>query len=199
MDKPVLSVIGLGKLGSPMVAAYASKGYKVIGVDINPQFVKLINEGKPPVFEPKLAEFLQTSKERVSATQDYEKAILDSDITFIIVPTPSEPDGSFSNKYVIQAGKEIGKALRKKYDFHLVNLVSTVVPGSTENELLPILEEYAGKRAGIDFGLCYNPEFIALGRVIHDLLNPDFVLIGELNKKLGDILEAFYKDTLLKE
>lgn len=193
MNKLTISIIGLGKLGSPMAAVFASKGWKVIGVDTNPNFVQLINEGVPPVFEPKLAELLKENKKRISAIQDYEKAILNSDITFIVVPTPSEENGRFSTKYVVEAGKEIGKVLKKKFNFHLVVLTSTVVPGSTEEEILPVLEEYSGKRHGEDFGFCYNPEFIALGDVIDGLLNPDFVLIGESDRRSGDILEDFYK------
>jgi len=192
-----VSVIGLGKLGSPMVAAFASRGFEVIGVDVNSEFVRLINEGKPPVFETDLDEYLKKNKERISATKDYREAVLNSEITFIIVPTPSEKDGNFSTQYVVQAGKEIGKALKEKPNFHLVVLTSTVTPGSTEGDLLPVLEEYSGKKCGIGFGLCYNPEFIALGSVINGLLNPDFVLIGESDKRSGDILESFYKDFCL--
>lgn len=194
MQKPSLSIIGLGKLGSPMVATFASRGYKVIGVDVNSDFVRLINEGKPPVFETNLAEYLNKNRERVSATQSYEEAILNSDVTFIIVPTPSDEQGGFSTKYIIETGKNIGKVLKKKSDFHLVVLTSTVAPGSTEGDFLPVLEKYSGKKCGLSFGLCYNPEFIALGSVIRDLLNPDFVLIGESDSKSGDILEAFYKN-----
>lgn len=194
MAKPKISIIGLGKLGSPMVAAYAFRGYKVIGVDVNPQVVKLINEGKPPVFEPKLAEYLLANKERISATQNFKEAVLNSNITFIIVPTPSQEDGNFSTKYAIEAGQEIGKALKEKPSYHLVVLTSTVSPGSTERDLLEVLEKYSEKKCGVDFDLCYNPEFIALGNVIHGLLYPDFVLIGESSKKGGDILEVFYKD-----
>lgn len=193
-NKPNLSIIGLGKLGSPMVAVFASKGYKVIGVDINPEFVRLINEAKPPVFEPKLTEYLKENKERISATLDFREAIFNSEITFIIVPTPSEEKGGFSTKYVNEAGKKIGEILKAKSNFHLVVLTSTVVPGSTEGDLWKILEASSGKKCGINFGLCYNPEFIALGNVIHDLLNPDFVLIGESDKKSGEILESFYKN-----
>ena len=194
MKKPNLSIIGLGKLGSPMVAAYASKGYKVIGVDTNHEFVKLINEGKPPVREPKLTEYLDGNKERISATKDYKEAILNSDITFIIVPTPSREDGEFSTKYAVEAGKEIGKALKEKFGYHLVVLTSTLTPGYTEKDLLPALEEYSGKKCTVDFDLCYNPEFIALGNVIQGLLYPDFVLIGESSNKGGEILESFYND-----
>lgn len=192
--KPKLSIIGLGKLGSPMVAAYASKGYEVIGLDINAEFVRLMQEGKAPVKEPKLAELLAENKERISATQDYKKAVLDSDITFIIVPTPSQPDGDFSTKYAMEAGREIGKVLRKKPAYHLVVLTSTVTPGSTQRDLVSVLEESSGKKCKSDFDVCYNPEFIALGNVIRGLLFPDFVLIGESSKKGGDVLENFYKN-----
>jgi len=197
MEKQNLSIIGLGKLGSPMVAAFASRGYRVIGVDINSDFVRAINEGKPPVSETNLAEYLKENKERFSATQDYKKAVLNSDITFIIVPTPSEPNGQFSTKYAIDAAKEIGKALKEKKDFHIVVLTSTVTPTATERDLLTTLEQYSGKKCKKDFGLCYNPEFIALGNVINGLLKPDFVLIGESDKKSGDILESFYKNLCL--
>lgn len=176
-----------------MVAAFASRGYNVIGVDINEEFVKAINNAKPPVFEPMLEKFLVENKERISATTDYEKAILNSEITFIIVPTPSMENGNFSTKYVENAGESIGKALKKKESYHLVVLTSTVTPTSTEKYLLPVLEKNSGKKCGKDFGLCYNPEFIALGNVINGLLYPDFCLIGEFDKKSGDILENFYR------
>jgi len=194
MKLPSLSIIGLGKLGSSMVGAYASKGYRVIGLDLNPDFVKAINEGRAPVIEPNLAEYLSQNKERISATQDYKKAVLNSDITFIIVPTPSMEDGDFSTEYVAEAGARIGRVLKEKEAFHLVVLTSTVTPGSTERDLLRVLEQESGKKCGQDFGLCYNPEFIALGSVIRDLLSPDFVLVGEFDKKSGDILEGFYKN-----
>ncbi len=193
MDKKI-SIIGLGKLGSPMAAAYASMGYKVIGVDINSDFVKAINEGRAPVFEPSLQEYLKANKERIFATQDCREAVLDSEITFIIVPTPSEGEGGFSTKYAQEAAKKIGESLKEKNDFHLVVLTSTVCPGSTESDLRPVLENYSGKKCGKDFGLCYNPEFIALGNVIHDLLNPDFILMGESDERSGEILESFYKN-----
>lgn len=194
-----LSIIGLGKLGSSMVAAYASKGYKVVGVDLNDEFVKAVNEGRAPVVEPHLAEYLSRNKERISATTDYKDAVLNSDISFIIVPTPSKENGDFSTEYVVQAGKKIAQALKEKQGFHLVVLTSTVTPGSTERELLFVLEKYSEKKCGQDFGLCYNPEFIALGSVIQDLLNPDFILIGEFDKRSGDILEEFYKNICFQE
>ena len=186
-----LSIIGLGKFGSPMAAVMANKGHTVVGVDVNADFVKAIQEGRPPVREPQLAEMITANRERLSATTNYEEAILATDVTFIIVPTPSEQSGRFSMAYVLKAAESIGAALRKK-DWHLVVLSSTVMPGSTETVLKPALERASGKKCGEDFGLCYNPEFIALGSVVRDMLNPDMILIGESDPRSGAILEELY-------
>jgi len=187
-----ISVIGLGKLGSPLAAVLASKGHTVIGVDLNEQFVLAVNNGKAPVIEPGLDEAMQKCHTRLSATTDCREAVSKTELTFVIVPTPSESSGGFSLKYVLSAAEAIGKALRDKDEFHVVVLTSTVMPGATENEVLPALEKHSGKQCGRDFGLCYNPEFIALGSVIHDMLNPDFVLIGESDPHSGDILASIH-------
>jgi UDPglucose 6-dehydrogenase len=187
-----LSIIGLGKLGAPMAAVLADKGHTVIGVDVSPGYVNALNQGRAPVSEPGLEELIRTNRERLSATTDCAEAVAASDVTFIIVPTPSEPDGAFSLRYVLAAGDSIGQALRAKSSYHLVVLSSTVMPGSTAGSLLPSLEHASGKRCGEDFGLCYNPEFIALGSVIHDMLNPDLVLIGESDQRSGEILERLH-------
>lgn len=188
-----VSVIGLGKLGACMAATMAAKGMQVAGVDINSRSVELINQGIAPVVEPGLADLIKNNRERLWATSNYKKAIFESDITFVIVPTPSDEQGGFSINYVVEAFREIGAALREKTGYHLVVITSTVLPGATEFGLLPVLEQASGKKAGQHFGLCYNPEFIALGSVIHDLLNPDFVLIGESDPKAGRMLEDWYK------
>ena len=187
------SVIGLGKLGSPLVACLASKGYQVIGVDVNTDMIRSLNEAKSPVYEPGLQELLSSNRERLSATEDYEFAVQNSSVTFVVVPTPSDEQGGFSLKYALPACEAIGKALRRKDDFHLVVLTSTVLPGATEGEVKPVLERYSGKRCGEGFGLCYSPEFIALGSVIRDFLNPDFILIGESETRSGEILSSLYK------
>ncbi|MGA3238499.1 MAG: nucleotide sugar dehydrogenase [Bryobacteraceae bacterium] len=188
-----LSIIGLGKLGSPMAAVMAHKGHTVIGVDLNPAFVAALQQGRAPVNETGLAEMIHGNRERLTATQSFEEAILASEITFIIVPTPSGPDGAFSVKYVLDAAEQIGAALRKKNEWHLVALCSTVMPGATGGQVLPALEAHSGKTCGVDFGLCYNPEFIALGSVLHDMLNPDMILIGESDARSGSLLEKMYK------
>jgi len=190
-----VSVIGLGKLGAPMAGCFATRGFQVIAADLDPQKVDAIGRGVPPVHEPGLAELLLESKGRLSATQDTEAAVRDSEATFIVVGTPSEPDGGFSLRYVIPTCEAIGRALRNKNSFHLVVVTSTVMPGSTGGEIKLALERASGKRCGEGFGLCYSPEFIALGTVIRDFLNPDFLLIGESDPRAGDILSDIYAHT----
>lgn len=188
-----LSVIGIGKLGLPLAAYYASRGYRVIGVDVNQTLIEAVNKGICPIYEPGLAELLKGSHRQLSATTDFKFAVNNSQITFVLVPTPSKEHGGFSTKYAEEAAKNIAEALKHKDDFHVVVLTSTVMPGATEMVLKPILENISGKRCGVDFGLCYNPEFIALGSVIKDLASPDAVLIGESDRKSGDVLSEVYK------
>lgn len=192
MNTNNISVIGLGKLGSPIVASIASRGFNVIGVDLNKDFVNALNSGKAPVQEPGLQEKITKYKKNIKATSDYNEAILNTSITHVIVPTPSDPRGGFSTKYAKASFEQIGKVLKNKKDYHLVILTSTVLPGSMDSDIIPTIEKASGKKCGRDFGVCYNPEFIALGSVIWNLLNPDLVLIGEYDKKSGDILERFY-------
>jgi UDPglucose 6-dehydrogenase len=187
-----ISVVGLGKLGVCLAACAASKGMRVIGVDLSPRTVGLVNEGKAPVLEPGLAEMIAANRERLEATHDTDWAVMQSAITFVVVPTPSEASGAFSLRYVVGAIREIGRSLRYKSDYHLVVVVSTVLPGSTDFGILPILEESSGKRFGADFGLCYGPEFIALGDVLRGMLRPDLVLIGESDERAGTILQEWY-------
>ena len=192
-----ISVIGLGKLGASMAAAFGSRGFDVIGVDVNQTSVELVNSGHAPVQETDLEETISANKERIRATLSHEYAVLNSDISFVIVPTPSDERGAFSLQYAEWAFKEIGKALAKKNTYHNVILTSTVLPGSTREALLPILERESGKRAGKGFGLCYSPEFIALGSIIRDFLNPDFTLIGEFDERSGAQLEDLYSRVMV--
>ena len=186
-----ISVVGLGKLGSPIAGCFASKGYQVIGVDQDPQTVETINQAISPIFEPGLQTLFDNLGGRLHATQDYGSAISGTDVTLIVVPTPSEPNGAFSNDAVLAACKTIGHSLTTKQTFHLVVVISTVMPGSTEGEIQSQLEKASGKCCGTDFGLCYAPTFVALGSVIRDFLNPDVILIGESDNHSGQLLEDF--------
>jgi UDPglucose 6-dehydrogenase len=192
MNKTV-SIIGLGKLGSCMAAVYAEKGHVVVGFDINETPVLAIQQKKAPVIETDLQAFISKNHERLRATTNVSEAINHSSISFVIVPTPSELDGTFSVKYVRDACKNIGTALKEKKDYHLVVLTSTLLPGDCKKQIIPTLEQTSGKKCGTDFGFCYSPLFIAIGSVIHNLLYPDFFLIGENDATSGDILERFYQ------
>lgn len=193
---PNVSVIGLGKLGACMAATMAGNAMQVIGVDVNPKTVELINQRLAPVVEPGLQELILANHARLRATCDFKEAVLRSEISFVIVPTPPDEQGGFALHFVLDAMKKIGEALREKPAYHLVVLTSTVLPQATETSILAALEKASGKKCGKDFGLCYNPEFIALGSVIHDLLHPDFILIGESDRRAGDILEQWYESYL---
>lgn len=189
-----ISVVGLGKLGACTAACFAYKGFNIIGVDINQDSVDAINNKKAPVYEPRLQELISAQKGRFQATQDCEEAIKESDITFLIVPTPSRPDGHFSDEYLGGALRQLSLALKKsKKDNHLFVITSTVSPGATQESLIPLIESVSDRKLNDGFEVCYNPEFIALGSVITDFLNADLVLIGESNKVAGDKLEEIYK------
>src|SRR5690348_18389900 len=174
-----LSVFGLGKLGAPLAAVLASKGHQVIGYDPVPAVVAAVESGRAPVDETGLQALMDRSSARIAATHDAAEAVRRSAITYVIVPTPSDAGGSFTNHYVLDAVERIGRALRTKVAYHVVVVTSTVMPGSMDGPIREALERTSGRTVGADVGLCYSPEFIALGSVVHDMLNPDVVLIGE--------------------
>ena len=185
-------VAGLGKLGLPMAAVFAQSGHDVVGVDPMQPVVDALNEGRVLIDEPGLPEMIAANSERILATTSYAEAIPGADITFIIVPTPSGDDGAFINDYVVNALREIGQVLRENPQPHLVAVTSTVMPGATSAVLAPAFEQALGRSLGDGVALCYSPEFIALGSVVRDLQNPDFVLIGADDEAAGRRLADFY-------
>jgi UDPglucose 6-dehydrogenase len=191
-EKADVSIIGLGKLGASMLAGMASRGIKVIGLDVSPDAVDAVNRGRAPVQETDLDRTINAYRENIRATADYGDAVANSPISFVIVPTPSDERGAFSLKYAAASFASIGRALAAKNGYHVIVLTSTVLPGSTRYGLLPILEKESGKTCGADFGLCYNPEFIALGSIIKNFLNPDFYLLGQFDQRSGDALAAVH-------
>jgi UDPglucose 6-dehydrogenase len=187
------SVCGLGKLGACIAATLAARGLDVVGVDVDPDKVKKINEGMAPLDEPLLAETIRAGRSRLRATLDPRETVA-TDATFFIPPSPSLPDGSFSNEFLLKAMQPIAKAMKdagKKN--HLFVCSSTTTPGAVGAVLIPMLERELDGICGRDFGVCYNPEFIALGNVINGLLEPDLVLIGESDSQSGAALEQLYK------
>src|SRR4030095_11985433 len=126
-----ISVVGLGKLGAPLAAVLASKGFRVVGTDVNPAFIAAVNAGKAPVDEPRLQELIDENRARLHATADAATAVAETDATFIIVPTPSDASGRFSNQFVLAALESVGEGVRRKSGYQLVEITSTVRPGST--------------------------------------------------------------------
>jgi UDPglucose 6-dehydrogenase len=188
-----VSVCGLGKLGACMAATFAARGFSVVGVDIDPEKIRKVNAGLPPVDEPLLAETMKEGRERIRATDDPAETVA-TDASFFIPPSPSLPDGSFSTEYLLKAMQPVAKAIRaagKKG--HIFICSSTTTPGAVDSVLIPMLEKETGWKCGSEFSVCYNPEFIALGNVVNGLLEPDLVLIGESDPASGAALEELYR------
>lgn len=187
-----ISFIGLGKLGLCSAVCFANKGHHVIGVDSSQKHIDLLKSAKCPIDEPGLEEMLDKSRQNMEFTLDYSHAINHSDITLIIVPTPSNPDGRFSNIFIEKVLDQIALALKNKKEFHVVDIVSTVMPLTCKQIFKKRLEKLTGKVCGHDFGLVYNPEFIALGSVIRDFLHPDMVLIGASDDRSAMMVKELY-------
>ena len=189
-----ISVFGLGYVGCVSAACLAENGHKVMGVDINQNKVDIINSGKSPVIEKDINGIIKevVTTEKLIATTDAGKAVKNSEISMICVGTPSNDNGSLNLKYVKRVCAEIGAGLREKDDYHIVVLRSTMLPGSVEEEVIPALEKTSGKKAGTGFGVCINPEFMREGSSVYDYYHPPMIVIGELDKRSGDIVERIY-------
>jgi UDPglucose 6-dehydrogenase len=195
MKDKTLSFFGLGYVGLTSAVCLASRGFKVIGFDADPQKIELINSGKAPFYEPQVEEMLREAigSGLLSFTHDPAEAVGDSDITFITVGTPSNPDGSINLEQIKSASTQIGQALRGKSEYHLVVVRSTVIPGTTENIVKPTIEGYSGRKCGEGWGLCFNPEFLKEGSAVRDTFNPDRIVIGEFDRTSGEVLEELYR------
>jgi len=193
MDKLKISIIGLGKLGLPLAACFASKKIKVYGLDKDNNLLKKLNNNSYNYYEPNLNNYLKINRDFLYYTNDYCKIIRETDITFIVVPTLSNKDGSFSLEYINDVIKNIAKFIKIKNKKHIIVITSTISPLSIDRKIKPLLEKETEKVVGDNIGLCYSPEFIALGSVIKNLTNPDFILIGESDKKSGDVLSKLRK------
>jgi len=190
-----ISIIGSGYVGSVTAACFAELGHDVICIDIDEEKIEQINAGIPPIYEEGLGELMQKHVSvRLSATSDYDYAVWNSDISFICVGTPSGEHGSIDLSIVRSASKSLGRALSKKDRYHIVVVKSTVVPETTEKIVLPILEENSGKRAGADFGIGMNPEFLREGKAVYDFMHPDKIVIGAIDERSGAIISELYRD-----
>ena len=189
-----ISIFGLGYVGAVSAGCLAKDGHSVIGVDPYQPKVELINAGKTPVIEKDIGEIMQkaVADGLLSATQDVRRAVFDTDISLICVGTPSQTNGSLDLKYVRKVCEEIGAALKEKEGFHVVVARSTMLPGSMRSIVIPVLEASSGKQAGVDFGVCNNPEFLRESTAVFDYYNPPKTVIGETDTRAGDLLASVY-------
>ena len=191
-----ISIFGMGYVGAVCTACLAQRGHQIIGVDVSKHKVELINAGKSPIVEPGLEELLTAGKNsgHIRATSDYMDAIQNSDITMVCVPTPSKANGDLSLEYIEAVCREIGFAMREKSSRHTVIIRSTVLPGTVKGTVLPILEDCAQMKAGVDFGLGVNPEFLRESTAIHDYDEPPMTVVGVLDDQTGHLMESLYSD-----
>ncbi len=189
-----LSVLGLGYVGAVSAGCLARDGHEVIGVDPEPRKVDLINAGRTPVIEKDIGGIIeeQVAAGRLRATTDAAAAIGNSDLLLVCVGTPSMPNGDIDLKYVRRVCEQIGTALRRHHGAPVVVVRSTMLPGTMRELVIPTLEANSGKRAGTEFGVCINPEFLREGTAVHDYFNPPKTVIGELNQASGDLLANLY-------
>lgn len=190
-----ISILGLGYVGAVSAGCLANDGHEVVGVDPNKIKVSLINEGKTPIIEKDIGEIIEESVNtgKLRATTEVSEAVNATDISLICVGTPSQLNGSLDLKYVRKVCEEIGTSLKKKSEFHVVVVRSTMLPGSMRAVVIPTLEKCSGKRAGSDFGVCNNPEFLREGTAVYDFHNPPKTVIGETDSRSGDLLASLYE------
>jgi GDP-mannose 6-dehydrogenase len=191
----IISIFGLGYVGTVSAGCLAKDGHEIVGVDPVRAKVDLINQGQSPIIEAEIGEIIATAAKagRVRATDDVAQAIRDTELSFVCVGTPSQANGNLDLRYIRRVCEQIGQALRTKSQPHTVVIRSTVLPGTMRGIVIPVLEEYSGKKAGVDFGVCHNPEFLREGSAVKDYQSPPQTVVGELDQASGDILAALYK------
>lgn len=189
-----LSIFGLGYVGSVSAACFARDGQEVIGVDVNPLKVEIINAGRSPIVEPQLNELILEAVKagRLRATADAADAVSSSDVSLVCVGTPGNSNGSLDLTHIKNSCKQIGIALSAIDRHHVVVIRSTLLPGSIERHVIPTLEVYSGKRVGKDFGVAINPEFLREGTSVYDFDNPPFTLIGADDESVSSLLGHLY-------
>lgn len=193
-NKPSISVVGLGYVGAVSTACLSSLGHQIIGVDIDPDKVEAIATGRSPIHEKDLERLLAegVGDGLVTATDDLEQAVVDTDVTFVSVGTPTAADGGCDHSYIDAAARAIGAGLKRKQDFHVVVMRCSIPPGVTMGFMAPIIEEVSGLTAGVDFGVCFNPEFLREGVAVDDFYAPPKTVIGANDDRSARILSQIY-------
>jgi GDP-mannose 6-dehydrogenase len=190
-----ISVFGLGYVGTVAAGCLASEGHTVIGVDTSQTKVDLINKGQSPVIEKDIGEILfsTVSEKRLKAITDAREAVLETELSFVCVGTPSRFNGNLDISFLRRVCEQIGSVLREKAGYHLVVIRSTILLGTMKDVVIPVLEEFSGKMAGIDFGVCNNPEFLREGTSVHDFQHPPKTVIGSRDERSAKKLANLYE------
>ena len=191
-----ISIFGIGYVGCVSAACLARAGHEVVGVDVNPTKVEIINSGASPIVEPGISDVIAdvVKTKKLSATTDTVQAVKATGVSLVCVGTPSKPNGSLDLGHVRRVCEEIGAALATKNERHTIVIRSTMLPGSVESVAQPALEEASGKKAGKDFGLCVNPEFLREGTSLKDFYAPPFTLIGASDEQTAKIVASLYAE-----
>jgi GDP-mannose 6-dehydrogenase len=189
-----ISIFGLGYVGAVSAACFAKDGHEVVGVDVNPTKVQIINEGRSPIVEQGINELIGdvVQAKRLRATVDVDDAIRNTEVSLICVGTPSNENGSLKLDYVRRVCEEIGRAIGEKTARHIIVVRSTMLPGTVDGLVKPTLESSSGKKAGTDFDVCINPEFLREGTSIKDFYSPPFTLLGTDSSDAGEIVKGLY-------
>ncbi len=190
-----ISIFGLGYVGAVSAGCLATDGHDVIGVDPNRTKVDLINGGTTPIIEKDIGEMISKTVQegKLRATIDVRDAVLNSDMSLICVGTPSQLNGNLDLSHVRKVCEQIGEAIKEKDSFHVVVARSTMLPGSMRAVVIPTLEQASGKKAGVDFGVCNNPEFLREGTAVYDYYHPPKTVIGETDERAGEMLVKLYE------
>lgn len=194
--RPAVSVVGLGYVGAVSTACLAGLGHRVIGVDVDVVKVRAISEGRSPIHEKDLERLLGegVAAGLISATDDLVQAVVDTDVTFVSVGTPTAADGGCDHRYIVAAARAIGEGLRLKGSFHVVVMRCSIPPGSTMGVMVPEIEATSGLKAGVDFGVCFNPEFLREGVAVADFHAPPKTVIGVTDRVTADLMSRLYAD-----
>jgi GDP-mannose 6-dehydrogenase len=194
IDMLAISVFGLGYVGSVTAACFASRGHKVIGIDVNAEKVKMLQLGNSPILEPGIQDLITAGVQNrlLSATLDVGEAVQATDVSFLCVGTPSQPNGKLDLKGIRHVCEQIGATLKTKKNFHVVVTRSTIIPGTTHQVIIPALEAASGKRAGTDFGVATNPEFMREGSAIKDFQEPPMTVLGVSDERCAQMLRSLY-------
>jgi GDP-mannose 6-dehydrogenase len=190
-----VAILGLGYVGTVSAACLAARGHRVIGVDVEPRKVEAINAGRAPVIEPGLDDLIRrtVTSGALTAQSDPEDAVMNTDVSLVCVGTPGKSNGALDLGYLSRVSDQIGRALGRTTSRHVVTFRSTMLPGTIETQLLPILERASGKKGGQDFGVAVNPEFLREGSSLRDFDDPPRIVVGEIDESSGRTVMSLYE------